>query len=835
MPSRFVLSILFVLLIAGPVAAQNGSGGFMPATSSTGPYRAAPKPYQILGMSVEGVQEESMKNFVLQASGLATGQQVTIPGGKEIADAIRNVYRLRVFSDVKIVEERKVGDGIYLAIVVKEEPQLADYSFSGMKKKAREEIQKQIPLFKGARIRPADLERSKQLILDYYRDKGYMLASVDVQREETAQNTVNIEFAVDKGARVEVKDIEFVGNEEVDGTKLRKRMKETKQDTWWRFWSRATFDRKEYEEDLAKVIEYYNQRGFYDARIVRDSVYLRSEGENPEAVIQVEVHEGPRYFVRDITWEGNTLYSDEVLTQSLGLEKGDAFNTTRMEQNLYANKRSSDISSLYMNRGYMRFNVQPQVAVVDGDSVDMHFDIFEGDVYQFGNITIAGNTKTKDHVIRRELITIPGNTFSREAIMESVRRLSQMKYFDQEKLGAGPGVAIDEERQRVDLNYSFEEVGSDQLELSGTYGRFGLVLMLSFNFNNFSIQDVFRKGSWKPLPSGDGQRLSVSLQTNGLAYQNYSLGFTEPWFKGKPTPVGFNVSHTRFQGNNIYSQINTGPGSKYIRTSTSVFYQQRLKWPDDLFNSSTSLGYEFFVNDGITLTLPEGNSHKLSLRQSISRSSIDNPLFPSRGSAHELSLELAPPIANFIHFHKWRFKTSWNVPFRQGLSLNFAGNFGYIGSFTGDDPEFDRFVVGGSPFDAQGFTNTFGKEIVFARAYPARSIGPRRLGEPTGGRILNKYSTELRWLAVQSQQLQALPYLFLEASNTWDGFDTYNPAQLFRAGGVGARLFLPILGMIELVYGYNFDEFDPIPGLSGSHNGSRRWTFQFTIGTTFGE
>jgi len=837
MSLRSLFAFCFVLSLAGPAFAQ----GLIPTSTNgtSGRFNTvpqAPEPYEILGISVEGVNDESMQTFVLQSSGLVVGQTVNLPGDQALAEAIRSIYRLRVFSDVKIVEERRAGDGVFLLIQVKEEPQLADYTFSGVKKGHAKDLQKEIPLFKGSRIRPADLERSKQVIEDFYAEKGYMLADVQVNREEVAQNTVNLEFVVERGPRVEVEDIVVEGNAAISDGKVRRKMKETKRDRWWQFWKRAKFDRSGYETDKDKIIEYYNEKGYYDARILSDTVYLDTSGDEPGVVVELNLHEGPQYHIRNIEWDGNTVVPDRVLTAALGINKGDPYNAKRLEENLHGNRRSSDVSSLYMNQGYMLFRVQPEVRVVEGDSLDLNFDLFEGDIFEFGEVDIAGNSKTKEHVVRRELYTIPGQTFSRDLIQETIRRLSQLSYFDQEKLAAGPGIDVNQEKKTVDLTYKLEEVGSDQLELSGTYGRFGLVLMLRFGFNNFSMQDMFKKGAWKPLPSGDGQRLSLSLQTNGSAYQSYSLGFTEPWFRGRPTPVGFSLSHSRFTGSSFYLfASDTDTDQKFIQTSARVFYEQRLKWPDDKFSTSTSLGYQYYLNRGLTSSLPQGVSRQVTVSQNLSRSSLDHPVFPTSGSSFLMSLEVALPISSFIQYHKWRFETGWNMPLTSKLTLNFTGNFGYIGSITGDDVLFERYVVGGSPFDVQGFRDNFGKDIIYMRGYPARALGPRLGDEAVGGRILNKYTSELRWLAIQSPQLTAAPYLFVDAANTWDNFGTYNPTQLFRSGGVGIRLFLPILGMLEMAYGYNFDEFIPIPGQEGRHSGIRRWLFQFSLGQGFAQ
>ncbi|RMH59834.1 MAG: outer membrane protein assembly factor BamA [Bacteroidetes bacterium] len=832
MPFRVVIVVgcclLGSLLAVGSAAAQV----MPPVVSNTaGPYEQPPQELEILGISVEGVENENTRTYVLQSSGLAVGQRILVPGDPALGEAIRNIYKLGLFDDVKIVEEQRAGEGVFLAIRVTEVPKLRDYTFTGIKKSHRKDLQKEVPLIKRMPVRVSDIERAEQIIRDFYEEKGFLLTRVDVERTVNEDNSVDLTFKIDRGPRVEVGDIVIRGNETVSERKLRKQLKETKEDRWWRFWKKETFKEQAYEEDLQKLLQFYNDNGYYDAQIVRDSIYLVEDGE-PEVVVELTVHEGPKYHIRNIEWEGNTVYPDHVLTQSLGFQKGDVYNASRLQENLYGNRRSSDVASLYMNRGYMRFNAQPQIQVVEGDSLDLYFDVFEGDVYDFGTISIAGNEKTKEHVIRRELYTIPGQTFSRDAIQESIRRLMQLSYFSQESLADGPGINIDEQRKVVDLSYTVEEVGSDQLELSGTWGRFGLILMLRFGFNNVSIQNFFKKGAWRPIPSGDGQKLSLGIQTNGRYYQSYSLSFTEPWFRGRPTPVGFSLSHSRIS-RNPYTYLSTVTSTgRFITSSARIFYEQRLKWPDDMFNSSTGLRYQYFSNRDWDPFLPQGVSQEVTFQQTLSRNSLDNPMFPSSGSQVQLTLEVAPPVADFIQYHKWRFKTNWNVPIVPKVSLGITSDYGYIGSLTGDEVRFQRFYVGGSPFETQGFYYFFGSDIVYMRGYPARAIGPRREGDPEGGTILNKYGAELRWVAIQSPQVSAAPYLFVDAANTWDSFSTYDPTKLYRAAGVGARLFLPILGMIELSYGYNFDSFDPV---SSRHDGSKRWLFQFSLGQGFGQ
>ena len=835
MSARFSILLLCFVPLTIPASAQGITGSFETGSFDTsGPYASPPAPYEILDITVEGSDSESARSIIAQASGLIAGEIVTLPGDEAIADAVRSVYRLGLFSDVKIVEERRAGDGVYLSIEVKEEPRLAEYTFSGIKKGQQKDLREKAPLLKGSPVRPSDIERTDRQIKQYFRDKGYLLAQVDVRREETADGQVKVDFAIDRGQKVKVEEIRITGNEVVSDFRLKRKMKKTNENKWWRFWSGAKFDRNEYENDLNNVVRYYNDNGYYDARILDDSVFVQ-QGEKPGMIVELAVEEGPRYVVRDIIWEGNTIYPDDFLGDALGIVQGEAFDRSKLEQNLYQNKNSSDISSLYMNRGYMRFSIEPTIRVAEGDSLDVHFDIVEGDVYQFGDVGISGNTKTKEHVIRRELYTIPGQTFSRDAIQESIRRLSQLNYFTQESLGGGPGIDIDETGKTVDLTYSVVEQSSDQLELSGSWGSFGPILMLRFGFNNFSAQNLFNGSAWDPLPSGDGQQLSLAVQTTGSFYQNYSLSYTEPWFRGRPTPIGMSLSYSSYGGGSSsrrFSGYSYGFQSDgHLKTASArVFYERRLQWPDDKFSMGSALRYQHYDNQNLFRSIPEGISRIATFQQSLSRNSLDHPIFPSRGSSFSLSLEIAPPIPGFVQYYKTRFKTEWNAPLASKLSIRFGADFGYVGSLTGNRVNFERFVVGGSPFDTQGYYNYFGRDIVYMRGYPSASIGPRLNGEPVGGVVLNKYMSEIKLLAIQTEQLSAQPYVFLDAVNAWDRFGLYNPAELFRSAGVGMRMYLPILRMVELTYGYNFDEFS---SGSSTEPGLSKWRFQFTLGQGF--
>ena len=813
-----------------PAVAQTGGMGGSGGSS-----------YMINNIRVEGVENQRTRQFVIQSSGLSTGQTVTLPSGSKIAEAIRSIYEVRLFSDVAIHQENRQGNRVDLVIEVAPEPTLAKYTMNGIRGRHEDDLKKKIPLVQGRPVRPSDVERTKQVIKNFYEKKGYLRTDVQVDRKQNNAKNVVLTFDVDRKEKVEVHRIQFFGNERFDDGDLRGAMEETMENRWWRIWKGEKFKRNAYEEDLQKVIDHYRKHGYYDAQVVSDSVYYVGED---GIGIDVTVKEGGQYYVSDITWEGNTVFPDRALTERLGLKEGDVYNAVAMEKNLRGNKKGTDVTGMYMDQGYMRANVQPTVRIAGEDSLDITLDVREGDVYTFGDIQITGNTKTNDYVIRRELYTVPGERFSRTAIQESIRRLSQLKYFSKQSLQGGPDVNVDEQDKQANLTYDVEEVGSDQLELSGTFGQFGVVLQLGFKFNNFSAQNLFDASAWRPLPSGDGQQLSVNIRTNGRFYQNYSMSFTEPWFRGSPTPIGGSVSYSRYT-RGIYNRgIGGVQDGLFQRLSTSFFVRQRLDWPDDKFMTGTTARYNLYRNRGFVVddngqrrnvgligSIPFGRSQSVSLQQSFSRNSLDNPRFPSAGSEVRLSVEVAPPIGDFEQYHKWKLTSNWNVPLGENFSFGMATNFGYIGTISGDPVKFERFEVGGTAFDYQG--RNFGTDPVFVRGYPRGVIGPKRRSvggqsfEPRGARVLNKYTSELRWMAVESQQLQARPYLYLDAVGAWGDLESYSPSNLYRSAGIGVKLFLPIVGMLEFNYGYNFDRYTPLSGAGGEPS----WTFQFSLGS----
>ncbi len=833
--ARFALVVIAAALLLPSTASAQG-------VSPSTPPMPQIQSYEILGLSVEGDVSDATKAFVKNTSGLTVGQQVRMPGSEAFSEAVRQLYRVGAFSDVSISVDRQVDNGVYLSISVSQDLPLADYRFQGIKDKHAEDIREKAPLVVGRALRPSDVERTVHIIKRYFEDEGYRQASVAVDRTVTDNDRIELTFNVDRGPKVEVSAINIEGNTVFSDWSLRRTM-ETKENRWWRVWKGETFEEDQFRSDLQKIIDKYNADGYIDARIVSDTTYIAppEEGEelSDDMIVSLTIEEGPQYFVRNIDWEGNTVFRDARLTQALGFEKGEVFDRQKLTENLSGNRQSTDVSSLYMDRGYMYFNAEPMIVEAPGDSLDIHFEVVEGDVFEFGKINIVGNTKTKSHVIRRELYTVPGQTFSRTAIQRSIRQLQQLNYFSSQSLQGGPEMSPDQQSQTVDLTYRLEETGSDQLELSGGWGggAIGLMLQARLTFNNFSAGGLLDSEAWRPLPAGDGQTLSLSVQMGGRTYQNYSLSFQEPWFRGKPNPFGFSVSHYRADYGRYRSYYdrryggsgsNAAAGSRFAVTSGTVSYGHRLNWPDDFFQTSTELGYHNYnIGTGTSLFgLPPGVSQQVSVKQTLNRNSVDNPMFPTSGSQFSLSFEVAPPFQEFIQYHKTELSTAWHTPLIGDLTFSVEADYGFLGSLSGDRVDFERYLVGGTPLQARGFT--FGKDLQYMRGYPLQAISPRRDGEAVGGTILNKYSAEIRVLGIDSPQLRLAPYLFFDAANTWNNFGSYNPAELYRSAGIGAKVFLPILGMVELSYGYNFDRFP-----ANADNGAPQWRFQFSLGQGF--
>ncbi len=788
----------------------------------TDPTLNPPQEYEILEVLIEG-NETARESYIRSASSLRVSDKITIPGD-EIPRAIRTLFRSGLFSDVQILIIEKSDRGVRLLIKVTEQPRLFKYEIKGVKRSQRRDLEDLINLVPGTALTESNINRALRTIDRFYREKGLWGTEVETSKRPApdAPDRVILRFDIFAGHKYEVKDIDFNGNEFISDRKLRKKIKPLKLDKRWRFLSKKLFKQEDLEEGKEKIISFYRKNGFRDARVVSDSVYLYNYTKDLTGVkVDVNIYEGPQYKVRNIEWDGNTVYTDEQLTQALDFERGDVFDEEKFETNLNFNGKDSDINSLYQNIGYLFFQVRETIQVVGEDSLDLSFEIFEDEKATIRQVNFSGNTKTHDEVVRRTLRTVPGNTYSRSAIVRTIRELSTLGYFNPEAIT--PDLVPNANDRTVDVEYRLEESQStDNFEFSGGFGgrSIGIILSARVNFNNFSLQRMFEKGGWKPIPSGDGQRMSVGVQVTGTGFQSYTLGFTEPWFRGKPTSLGINLSY------NLINLRNSNERNELFNSSLSI--GKRLKWPDDFFSTQSVISYQLYDVFGATF-LAEGTTSIISFMQVLERNSLDNFISPNTGSKFTLSGELAPPIPGFSEFYKFKTKYQYHVPLTRKLILSTGAEYGYIGYLTENKrSDFQRFFVGGTQLQQrQNFVN----DNVDLRGFPGGvngTIAPFINGEQVGGRLYTKYTFELRYPAISNEQLQLIPYAFFDAGNAYLDFDSFDPFDVRRATGFGTRIFLPILGLVDLSYGYRLDG---ISGFSGVAPG--QWEFLFNIGAPF--
>jgi len=796
----------------------------------TDPTKVTPRQYEIVEIEVRG-NETARETYLVSSSGLDVGSIISIPGDA-ISTAVHQIHRTGLFSNVEILYEEVAG-GVKIIIQVTEMPRLDSYTIEGVKKSHRKDLREELTLLSGFAFTNSVKSQAVSTIRRYYREDGYWNTEVNVKEQmtEDSRNRVIVTFDIDPGERIKVRHIRFEGNEDFDDKSLRKEFSEIKQDRWWRLFKKHLFVQDKFEEGVSNLLTFYKDRGYLDMRIVSDSVYIDDWRGNDGIAIDFKIHEGPQYKVRNVTFEGNTVYTDEQLTGTLGFQKGDIFNATRFEENLQFNQGESDVTSLYHNIGYLFVQIMEDVRVVAEDSVDIHVDIIEDEVATIREVSFTGNTKTHDNVVRRTLRTAPGQTYSRAAIIRTLRELGQLGYFNPEKMQ--PDVNANQQEKTVDLTYQLEESqSSDNFEFSGGFGgrSVGLILAARVNFNNFSIQRMFQKGGWDPIPSGDGQRLSVGVQITGSGFQSYNLGFTEPWLNGKPRSLGVNFSYDLL---NFRTSAFTNDRRRDELFSASVSLGQRLKWPDDFFTTRTILNYQAIDSRGFAPVFGEGRANILSITQELERNSTDNPISPRTGSKFNISAEFGVPLPAFEQFFKIETDYQHHSTITGKLVLTSTASYGYLGHFLKSNrSNFQRFFIGGTPIQQrQNFLN----DNISMRGFPGGFNGVispldsnRNL---IGGRVFSKYSMELRYPAISSDQLQLIPYTFFDAGNAFLDFDRFDPFDLKRAAGLGARVFLPILGLVDISYGYRFDGTPRSTEGNGLEAG--KWEFLFNIGAPF--
>jgi outer membrane protein insertion porin family len=812
-----------------------------------------PQEYEIGGITVSGTMTTD-PNAVKLFTGLQVGDKVSVPGDR-ISRAIRNLWEQKLFSDVRIEAAEIRGRTIFLNIVVVEKPRLSRFKFTGVSKNEGDKLREEVRLVRGQQVNEALMANTRHKIQRFYADKGHLRASVEiVERPDTLmENSVLLLLNVDKGPRVKIQEVVFNGNEVLTEKRLRKTLKKTKQRRWWNVFGSSKYIVNDYKADKNRLLDLYNEKGHRNAAIVSDTMYFVSED---RINVELTLDEGPQFHFRNITFTGNTKHSDEDLAAILNIRKGDVYNKKLLESRLYMNPAGRDISSLYMDDGYLSFYPDPVELLADGDSIDLDIRIREGKQYRIRSVIINGNTKTHEHVVRREIRTKPGQLFNRSDVIRTQRELSNLGYFNPETMGVNP--MQDVRTGLVDLEYTVEEKPSDRLELSGGWGAGRLVMSLGLSFTNFSMRNLLKGSAWTPLPSGDGQTLNLRAQTNGRFFQSYSMSFVEPWLGGrKPNALSFSAYHS-VQTNGVARFSGTGDDrienplrQSLLITGATVGLGKRLAWPDDYFILRQTLGYQHydlrnFGSGGgqIFFGYATGTSNVLSYQLQFSRNSVDQPFFARSGSDISVSVKATPPFSllepgkdwgalppeqryQWVEFHKWKFTTQWfnkltNSKTGHNMVLMTRAGFGYLGRYNnslGDAP-FERFYLGGVPLT--GFILD-GREIVSLRGYDDFSLAPN-----TGNFVVAKYTTELRFPISLNPSATIYTLGFVEAGNTWSSMDRFEPFRLYRSAGFGLRLFLPMFGPMGLDYGWRLDDVPGMPNMARSQ-------FHFTIGIDLGE
>ncbi len=804
-----------------------------------------PRTYVLSNIVITGTNFYD-KSVLLVLSGLTVGQKIRIPS-EEITKSITNLYKQKLFDDVSMRILDIEDDKLTLEIFLREKPRLSSFAIKGLSKSKANTLREEISLKAGQIITDNLITSTQNEIKRFYAEKGYLDAKATITQipDDAKRNTAKLKIEVDRGNKIKIHDIIIEGNTALSDQKVRKLLKDTKPK--YRLFAKSRYEEAKFEDDKQHIIEKYLSLGYRDIAIVKDSVYRYDEN---TLEIKIVLEEGKKYFFRDIKFVGNTKYTSDELMSILKIKSGDVYDQGLLDTRLRMNQTGLDISTLYMDDGYLFFNINPVEVLVENDSIDLEIRMYEGEQARINKITVVGNTKTSDHVILRELKTKPGQLFSRTDVTRSLRDLSQLGYFNPEGLNVNP--VPNQASGTVDIEYKVEEKPNDQIELSAGWGASSIVGTLGLTLNNFSTRRMFDKKAWAPVPSGDGQRVSLRAQANGTSYQSYSASFTEPWLGGKkPTSLSVSVFHS-IQSNG-YNKADFRR-TALLTTGLTVGIGKRLKWPDDYFTIQYQVGLQRYYNDnsisGASYLpfLPEGGSNSISLRIILGRNSTDAPIYPTMGSNISLSGQFSPPYSlmngkdystipeseryRWLEFYKWKFDATWFTRLAGGkrpLVLMTRTNFGFIGRYNdalGYTP-FERFWMGGSGLI--GF-NLDGRELIALRGYADNSITPTVVSNGSltnqGGILYNRFTMELRYPISTNPQATVFPLIFFEGGKAWSQYENYNPFDIYRSVGGGVRIFLPMFGMIGLDYGYGFD---PVPFRATANKGN----FHFLLGQQF--
>ena len=799
-----------------------------------------PKDFEIGGLRVTGAQYAD-PNALISLSGLRVGQKTRIPG-QQVTKAIQTLWNLKLFTDVEIVRERTQGNIVFLEIRVKELPRYMRHSYKGVKKSKHDDLNDVVNKYiqKGAILTENSKASLKYAMEEHFIDKGYRNAIVTIKSfpDERSTNGVRLEFDVNRGKRVKIKDITFAGNTHVKDRVLRKKMKGTSRTK--RVFKKSKLVRKDFDEDKEKLETYYNTLGFRDARVAKDSIWRDAKG---KIRIHLTIDEGNRYYFRNIAFKGHTIYETRYLNQVLGIKKGDVYNEDLLNTRLSFSQDGRDISSLYLDNGYLFFRADPVETAIENDSIDLEIRMYEGPQATIDRVIIKGNDRTSEHVIRRELFTRPGDKFSRSDIIRSQREIINLGYFNQENLGIN--TPVNPERGTVDIEYTVEEKPSDQLELSAGYQpaiagfttRGSIIGTLGVTFNNFSVRNIKNREAWNPLPQGDGQRFSIRGQSAGERFQSYNVSFTEPWLGGKrPNSLTIGGFYNR-----LAAGFSSASGRMDILQGT-IGYGTRLKVPDDNFVFRADLdiqtlrlrGFPGFYDDS-GAGVQEGIYHNYNLGLTLARNSVNDPIFPKSGSTISLKSQITPPYSLFnkksaafydtagvrdlyryLEYVKWRFDAEWYTPVVGKLVLKTSTKIGLLGRWNRKAPlsPFERFQVGGDGLNNQNWAFN-GQEIISARGYEAQNESGKANGIMTeigdgriGAGVFSKYTVELRYPISLNPQSTIFVTAWAQGTNAWQSIKQYNPFDVRRAAGLGLRVFLPMFGTLGFDYGFGFDRPD---------------------------
>ena len=811
-------------------------GPLFPEDAQMMDYRR-PKQYIVRDVKVQGVKY--LDPVILAAtSGIVKGDSAYIPGNY-IKQAEARLWSQRYFSDVKIGAEID-GNYVDLVIMLKERPRVFRWLFEGIGRAQASDILDKLKLKRNGELSDYILDKNKRLIKEYYAEKGFRNAEVDVRidNDTTVNNAVNVTFIIKKNSRVRIGEIVFEGNESFEDKRLRRAMKKTHQKSI-NFFVSSKLNDEEYENDKINVVDFYNSRGYRNATILKDSIYPINE---KRIGIKIDLSEGNKYFYRNISWVGNSVYPTESLDQMLGIKSGDTYDKKTLHKRLgigrEENPEEISVKSSYQNSGYLMSQIDPAEIIVGADSIDLELKIFEGKQFSINDVHISGNDRLDDEVIRRELYTRPGELYNRALLMQTIRTLGAMGHFNAENITPNIQPVSNE---LVDVSWGLEETASDQFNIAGGWGADTFVGSVGITLNNLSVKRFFKKGAWRPYPQGQNQRLNITAQTNGTYYKSASVSFTDPWLGGKK-PNSFTVSFHWSEENDALYVWDT-PTQYFRALGLSAGLGRRLNWPDPYFTLYTELVYQRYkLKDWGYFIMKNGKANVLALRGVLSRNSVDQPLYPRRGSEFTVSVAVTPPHSlwdgkdysdktmddqtryRWIEYHKWDLKAQWFYPLTKNndLVLMASAEMGYLGNYNPNKlSPFELYDVGG---DGMSGYSVYGVDVIRLRGYDDSALNPTT---GTGySRVYNKYTVELRYPIMMKPSSTIYGLVFAEGGNGFNSWKEFSPFKIKRSAGVGVRLYLPVVGMMGIDWGWGFDP----PAGGTKRSGSQ---IHFMIGQQF--